>query len=34
LGYDHSTSEEKEKMWRIQKDVLIKIGSDIKKFPE
>ncbi len=34
LGYDHSTDEEKVKMWKIQKDILIELGSDIKKYPE
>jgi probable rRNA maturation factor len=34
MGYDHSTDEEKEKMWEIQKKVLLKLGSDIKKFPD
>jgi probable rRNA maturation factor len=34
LGYDHSTDEEKEKMWEIQKKVLLKLGTDIKKFPD
>ena len=34
LGYDHSTDEEKVKMWGMQKDVLLKLGSDIKKFPD
>jgi probable rRNA maturation factor len=34
LGYDHSTDEEKGKMWEIQRKVLIKLGSDIKKFPD
>jgi probable rRNA maturation factor len=34
MGYDHSTGEEKEKMWEIQKKVLLNLGSDIKKFPD
>ena len=34
MGYDHSNDEEKEKMWEIQKKVLLKLGSDIKKFPD
>jgi len=34
MGYDHSTDEEKEKMWEIQRKVLVKLGSDIKKFPD
>jgi len=34
LGYDHSTDDEKEKMWQMQKQVLVKIGTDIKKFPD
>ena len=34
LGYDHSTDEEKEVMWEIQKKVLLRLGSGIKKFPE
>jgi probable rRNA maturation factor len=34
MGYDHSTDEEKEKMWEIQKKVLLKLGTDIKKFPD
>jgi probable rRNA maturation factor len=34
LGYDHSTDKEKEKMWQIQKKILLKLGSTIKKYPE
>jgi probable rRNA maturation factor len=34
MGYDHSTDEEKEKMWEIQRKVLLKLGTDIKKFPD
>lgn len=34
LGYDHSTDEEKEKMWIIQKEILLKLGTDIKKYPD
>lgn len=34
LGYDHSTDKEKEKMWKIQKEILLKLGTDIKKYPE
>jgi probable rRNA maturation factor len=34
LGYDHSTDKEKEKMWQIQKKILLKLGTTIKKYPE
>jgi probable rRNA maturation factor len=34
LGYDHSTDEEKEKMWKIQQEILIELGTEIKKYPE
>jgi probable rRNA maturation factor len=34
LGYDHSTDEEKEKMWKIQTEILLELGTDIKKYPE
>ena len=34
LGYDHSTGEEKDKMWKIQKEILLELGTDIKKYPE
>jgi len=34
LGYDHSTDEEKDKMWGKQRNVLLQLGTDIKKFPD
>ena len=34
LGYDHSTNEEKDKMWGKQRNVLLQLGTNIKKFPE
>jgi probable rRNA maturation factor len=34
MGYDHGTDEDKAKMWEIQRKVLLKLGSDIKKFPD
>jgi probable rRNA maturation factor len=34
MGYDHSTDEDKQKMWEIQRKVLLKLGSGIMKFPD
>jgi len=34
LGYDHSTNEEKDKMWGKQRNVLLQLGTNIKKFPK
>jgi probable rRNA maturation factor len=34
LGYDHSTTQEKEIMWQIQSRVLEIIGCQINKLPE
>lgn len=34
LGYDHSTVEEKEKMWNAQQTVLTSLGCKITRLPE
>lgn len=34
LGYDHATPEDKEEMWRIQGEILNKLGIQINKLPE
>lgn len=34
LGYDHSTSPEKEQMWSIQSELLQKLKIKINKYPE
>ncbi len=34
LGYDHTDSEQKNKMWRIQTMILEQIGCSINQLPE
>lgn len=34
VGYDHGTEEEKDKMWKIQQDILQHLGYEIKRLPE
>jgi len=33
-GYDHSTEEEKNKMWKIQQEILDRLGCKINRLPE
>jgi probable rRNA maturation factor len=34
LGYDHSESDEKEKMWAVQKKILDQLGVNIDHYPD
>ena len=34
LGYDHSESEEKEKMWAVQGNILAQLGVTINHYPD
>ena len=34
LGFDHAEIEEKALMWKIQADILSKLGVDIRRLPE
>jgi probable rRNA maturation factor len=34
LGYDHFESDEKEKMWAVQKNILDQLGVNIDHYPD